>query len=37
MGLYFFIGITGIVKFFTKKGKVQGSGVFFIGLALIVI
>lgn len=37
LGLYFFIGITGIVKFFTKKGKVQGSGVYFIGLALIVI
>lgn len=37
LGLYFFIGITGIVKFFTKKGKVQGSGVYFLGLVLIVI
>lgn len=37
LGLYFFIGITGIVKFFTKKGKVQGSGVYFLGLALIVL
>lgn len=37
VGLYFFIGITGIIKFFTKKGKIQGSGVYFIGLVLIVL
>jgi hypothetical protein len=36
-GLYFFIGISGIIKFFTKKGKIQGSGIFFIGMVLIVI
>ena len=37
IGLYFFIGITGIIKFFTKKGKIQGSGVYFVGLVLIVL
>lgn len=37
VGLYFFIGVTGIIKFFTKKGKIQGSAVYFIGLSIIVI
>lgn len=35
LGLYFFIGITGIIKFFTKKGKLQGSFVYFGGLVVI--
>lgn len=34
-GLYFFIGIAGTVKFFSKKGKKKGSVVYFIGLILI--
>lgn len=29
--------MSGIVKFFTKKGKIQGSCVYFGGLALIVL
>ena len=37
LGLYFFIGVTGIVKFFTRKGKIQGSGVYFLGLVLIIL
>ena len=37
LGLYFFIGITGIVKFFTKKGKIKGSAVYFGGLITIVL
>ena len=36
LGLYFFIGVTGIVKFFTKKGKIQGSCVYFGGLLVVV-
>lgn len=34
-GLYFFIGISGTVKFFSKKGKKKGSVVYFVGLILI--
>ena len=37
VGLYFFIGIAGILKFFTKKGKVQGSAIYFGGLVLIIL
>ena len=36
LGLYFFIGVTGIVKFFTKKGKAQGSAVYFGGFLMVV-
>jgi cytochrome b subunit of formate dehydrogenase len=36
LGLYFFIGITGIIKFFTKKGKLQGSLIYFSGLVVVV-
>ena len=36
LGLYFFIGVSGILKFFTKKGKIQGSFVYFGGFLLIV-
>ena len=43
LGLYFFIGIAGILKFFTKKGikfsyigKIKGSIVYFGGFLLIV-
>ena len=43
-GLYFFIGITGILSFFSRKGnchlqigKIKGSVVFFSGFILIVI
>lgn len=35
LGLYFFIGITGIIKFFTKKGKLKGSFIFYGGLVVI--
>lgn len=37
LGLYFFIGISGILKFFTKKGKVQGSCVYFGGLLVVIL
>ncbi len=37
LGLYFFIGVTGIIKFFTKKGKVKGSFIYFGGLVVIVL
>lgn len=37
LGLYFFIGVSGIIKFFTKKGKVKGSAIYFLGLVLIVL
>jgi hypothetical protein len=44
LGLYFFIGLTGVLKFFVKKGmnsykylgKIKGSIVYFGGLVLIV-
>ncbi len=36
-GLYFFIGITGIIKFFTKKGKIQGTIVLCLGFVLLLI
>ena len=36
LGLYFFIGVSGILKFFTKKGKIQGSFVYFGGFLMIV-
>lgn len=43
-GLYFFVGFTGLLKFFAKKGKaeimagkIKGSIVYFGGLVLIVL
>jgi hypothetical protein len=43
IGLYFFIGVTGILKFFTKKGnnniylgKIKGSISYFTGFLVII-
>ena len=35
--MYFFIGIGGIISFFTRKGKLKGSIIYFSGFILIVI